>query len=48
MTKDDLIWDGEITYNEQDIYESDERSQYYDDCSERAEDMNQENGSIYK
>lgn len=46
-TKDDLIWDGDLTYNEQDIYDCDEEQQYKEDCAERADDMNQENRSIW-
>lgn len=47
MTKDDLIWDGETFYNDQDIFDCDEEQQYREDCAERASDMNQESGSIW-
>ncbi len=48
MTKDDLIWEHEEDrYYEHDLTESDEERLYKDDCAERANDMNQENRSVW-
>ena len=48
MTKDDLIWDYDEEIYERDMIESDEERQYKEDCADRADDMNQENRSIWE
>ena len=49
MTKDDITWDrDEESYNDYDRQVSEESQQYYEDCLERADDMRDENRSVWQ